>query len=307
MTKILFSAQKNEGPFLLEWVAYHRAIGFDRVIVYSNDCTDGSDELLDALDAIGVVEHRRHTVPENQSPQRNAANLAWANDGFENGDWVIWLDSDEFLLPSVGDRTLDALIADDDFDAMAIAWRIYGDSHNRRFPGRHISSKFTWAEETKDLAWRQGKTLFRVTDQIAGLSIHRPLVADTISHENYRYVNSTGHEIQDEFLSNNGAPFNRIKHQGEQPWALAQIMHFNIRTREMFALKQQRGDGWYSRDENQVNRDIKFYRRRNRNEAQTTDHLVHEKQTVALMQEWLGNGAVAQICGRINGFKWMPI
>ena len=31
MSFTLFSAMKNEAPFLLEWVAYHKAIGFDRL------------------------------------------------------------------------------------------------------------------------------------------------------------------------------------------------------------------------------------------------------------------------------------
>ncbi|OUD08960.1 hypothetical protein BVC71_09605 [Marivivens niveibacter] len=307
MTKILFSAQRNEGPFLLEWIAYHRVIGFDRVIVYSNDCTDGSDDLLDALDAIGAVEHHRHTVPENESPQRNAANIAWGAGQFKDGDWAMWLDSDEFLLPSMGERKLDDLIGAQDFDAMAIAWRIYGDSHNTRFPGRHISSAFTWAQEPADLTWRQGKTLFRVNKQISGLSIHRPLVADTMSHDTYQYINSSGHAAQDGFLSNDGPPYNRIKGQGLDPWKLAQVIHFVIRTPEMFARKKTRGDGWFAAANNPVNRNQNFYNRRNMNDCRVTDHLIHEKETVALMQKWMADYAVARACADIKGFTWMPI
>ena len=47
--KLAFSAMKDEGPDVLEWVCYQRAVGFDEVLVYTNDCTDGSDDLLDAL------------------------------------------------------------------------------------------------------------------------------------------------------------------------------------------------------------------------------------------------------------------
>ena len=38
--------QKNEGAFLLEWIAYHKVIGFSNIVVLSNDCEDGSDEFL---------------------------------------------------------------------------------------------------------------------------------------------------------------------------------------------------------------------------------------------------------------------
>ena len=38
---------KNEGPFLLEWIAFNRVIGVTDFLFYSNDCTDGTDRLLD--------------------------------------------------------------------------------------------------------------------------------------------------------------------------------------------------------------------------------------------------------------------
>ena len=40
---------KNEGAFLIEWLAHHRACGFTDFLVYSNDCSDGTDVMLDRL------------------------------------------------------------------------------------------------------------------------------------------------------------------------------------------------------------------------------------------------------------------
>ncbi|MFZ1346925.1 MAG: glycosyltransferase family 2 protein, partial [Tabrizicola sp.] len=37
---------KDEGPTVVEWVAHHLAVGFTEVMVYTNDCTDGTDDLL---------------------------------------------------------------------------------------------------------------------------------------------------------------------------------------------------------------------------------------------------------------------
>jgi hypothetical protein len=37
---------KNEGPFILEWLAWHRAIGVQDFLIYTNDCTDGTDTFL---------------------------------------------------------------------------------------------------------------------------------------------------------------------------------------------------------------------------------------------------------------------
>ncbi len=45
----IVTTMKNEGPFILEWIAYHRAIGVQDFLVYTNDCTDGTDDLLRLL------------------------------------------------------------------------------------------------------------------------------------------------------------------------------------------------------------------------------------------------------------------
>ena len=40
---------RNEGAFLLEWLAHHRAVGITDFLVFSNDCQDGTDRMLDRL------------------------------------------------------------------------------------------------------------------------------------------------------------------------------------------------------------------------------------------------------------------
>ncbi len=45
----IITCMKNEGPFILEWLAYHRAIGVKDVLVYTNDCNDGTDTFLELL------------------------------------------------------------------------------------------------------------------------------------------------------------------------------------------------------------------------------------------------------------------
>ena len=37
---------RNEAPFIVEWVAHMRAIGVTDLLVYTNDCDDGTDALL---------------------------------------------------------------------------------------------------------------------------------------------------------------------------------------------------------------------------------------------------------------------
>ena len=42
---LLVTTMKNEGPYILEWT-YHIAIGIDHFMIVTNDCTDGTNEIL---------------------------------------------------------------------------------------------------------------------------------------------------------------------------------------------------------------------------------------------------------------------
>ncbi len=45
----IYTKQKNEGLYLIDWIAWHQAIGVGSFHIVSNDCTDHSDLLLDAI------------------------------------------------------------------------------------------------------------------------------------------------------------------------------------------------------------------------------------------------------------------
>ena len=41
----------------MEWIAHHNVIGFSDIVILSNDCEDGSDEMLDHLSKAGEIIH----------------------------------------------------------------------------------------------------------------------------------------------------------------------------------------------------------------------------------------------------------
>lgn len=67
-THLLISCAKDEGPFLLEWVAHCPSLGFTRVIAASSDRSDGSDLLLAALGRLGAISHAHAPAP-GEAPQ----------------------------------------------------------------------------------------------------------------------------------------------------------------------------------------------------------------------------------------------
>ena len=70
---LVISTMKDEGPYILEWLAYHRAIGFTDFLIYTNDCSDGTDDMFDLLQAKGVLQHRQNPYKKmNLKPQHAA-------------------------------------------------------------------------------------------------------------------------------------------------------------------------------------------------------------------------------------------
>jgi hypothetical protein len=300
--RVLFSAQKNEGPFLLEWVAYHRVIGFDRIVVVSNDCEDGSDDLLDRLADAGVVDHLRQVVPPGIAPQANAERTARTAGLFRNGDWMMWLDADEFLLPSPPHRKVtDMIDALDNNAALMVAWRFFGDSHHQTWPGRHVSADFTWAAKRRRGQNAQVKTLFRYGPEIKRLDIHRPILADGITRQDFPVLTSAGTPADDRFYDPSHRPFNRLVAE-PRPYILGQVAHFSVRTPDMYARKALRGDGYYA-DPQAVPRTDDLYAKRNFNHVQEGGLAEHAPATAQEMARLLDDPAVLKACRAISGFQ----
>jgi Glycosyltransferase family 92 len=46
---------RNEARYILEWIAFHKAIGIDHFYIYDNQSTDGTTDILLRLQAAGLV------------------------------------------------------------------------------------------------------------------------------------------------------------------------------------------------------------------------------------------------------------
>lgn len=278
--KVLFSAMKNEAPFLLEWVAYHKAIGFDEIVICSNPSNDGTEELLAALAEAGEIRHLAVVVEEGRSPQIVAAETFETLIGFQDGTWYMWLDADEFLNVQVGDGSVTALVeALGARHCALINWRLFGTSGNDTFPGRFIDPAFVRAAKTTFRRNRAVKTLFRFSDRFTGFArvgMHRPLVAPggKLLPEEV-FVGSGNHptvenEVFSRWISGLDEGRTNTVPLADFGWTLAQINHYVVRTPEYFALKAARGRSNQAlRGRNADQRyDEAFFRYHNRNDTE---------------------------------------
>jgi hypothetical protein len=105
----------NERPYILEWVVYHRLVGFDHFLIYDNDSTDDTASALRAFIDKGVVEYKRWPGP------KRAAQEAMLDDCFNwrnpfPSRWMAHFDIDEFLLAlSQGEVSEAALLGKEPF------------------------------------------------------------------------------------------------------------------------------------------------------------------------------------------------
>lgn len=93
------STARNEGVYLLEWLAYHRAIGVEHFFLYSNDNHDGSDMLLSVLADAGVITWIDNQVRAQTSAQEKAYGHAFSLlPDVLDYRWAAVIDVDEYLV-----------------------------------------------------------------------------------------------------------------------------------------------------------------------------------------------------------------
>lgn len=220
-TTTLVAIMKDERPYVIEWVAYHRLIGFDRLVVYSNDCTDGTDTLLDRLAALALVEHRRWPGVPGVPPQQSAY-----ADAVPRCDtpWIMFLDADEFLNLIQHDRVADWLaILPADASAVAVSWRVFGSGGRQAYSTEPVLERFTRAAPVFDRINFLTKTI-AVTEDIGLADIHHVVL------KRGRYVAASGVD----------AVFRSPNHLQPRP-RFALVNHYLLKSREEYAHKRARG------------------------------------------------------------------
>lgn len=241
----IVTTMKNEGPFILEWIAYHRAIGVSDFLIYTNDCSDGTDTMLQMLERKGLCQWRENPFREmDLKPQHAALQAAEDEPVMRAADWAVCMDVDEFIDIKIGDGTLPALFAAMEAalpgaNMVAMTWRLFGNSEVHGYDDRFLIGQFTrCAPEVvrkPHQAWGF-KTLFRTLDIYKKLGVHRPKGLRPDLWDQVKWLNGSGKPLPKEMFRNGWR--STLETYGYD-WV--QLNHYAVRSAESFLVKRDRG------------------------------------------------------------------
>ena len=257
------TCMKNEGPFILEWVAYHRSIGVTDFLVFTNDCDDGTVEILDRLDAMGIVRHLPNPSGAIGSDRHQPSALRYAVDHEEvrNADWIISMDVDEFINIHVGKGTLPELFeACDDANLISLSHLDFGSGGMEEYEDDFVTSTFMQCAdpEPEDKERRGIKTFIHRSVPTYRLSNHRPFLGKP-DDPAVKWVNGSGKDLDGHFRQSDAKGI-----ATEDCYGLAQINHYAVRSMESYLVKSERGNVVVG--DSHVG--LKYWTKRDRNEAE---------------------------------------
>ncbi len=265
-TLLTFTAMKNEGPFIIEWVAWQRLMGIDNIVVLTNDCDDGTDAILDQLDRMGVVRHLPNPIevlPNNleQPIKPQVAGFAYGRKlrEWKDADYVLLCDVDEFPCLRGGDASLrDLLSRLDHPDVLTMSETVFGTGDVIAFQDTPITAQFTHSSSHapgKFRSRRGFKSIAR-TDPRLMIRNHRPKVSAKHAAD-IRWLDGSGRDFPMDLRT-------RL-HKGADSrgmFDLVTINHYPLRSLESYMVKAARGqpmggavDRTYFRKRNQL-RDV---------------------------------------------------
>jgi hypothetical protein len=237
---------RNEGAFLLEWVAHHLGVGFTDLVVLSNDCDDGTDVMLDRLAEIAPLHHLRNDGPHEGGIQFAGLKRADKHPVVREADWLLALDVDEFVNIHTGDHTLAALLAAlPEADAITLTWRLFGNGGVVRFEDLPITAQFTRAApEVMYWPWRASmfKTLYRNDGAYGKLGVHRPRAPGSKA-DTARWFDGHGRDLGPRYRK--GPIFSPY---GRPNYGLAQLNHYPLGAMESYIVKRDRGRAVHEAD-----------------------------------------------------------
>jgi hypothetical protein len=160
---------QNEGPYLKEWLEFHKLVGVQHFYLYDNNIgpnIDNYKEILEPYIKNGEVElipwHSKPPVNGNWLPIQCAAYRDSIKRFSGKVKWLAFLDIDEFLFPVEKDTLTEFLADYEQFGGVCVNWQIYGTSEIDEIPkDKLMIEELVYKAEEQDPENKRVKSIVR--------------------------------------------------------------------------------------------------------------------------------------------------
>ena len=165
---------RDEGPYLREWLSYHRLIGVERFYIYDNESRDDTRKLLEPWIERGLVIYRYVAGSRMQMPAYSDAVYS----ARFTTQWLALLDADEFLVPLCSDDLRRFLRGFEKHPALGINWIMFDSNGHDQPPTAHgglVTANYTRVHRSchdGDAGKRHVKSIVNPREVMAVLNAH---------------------------------------------------------------------------------------------------------------------------------------
>lgn len=224
----MVSISKNEGPYIQEWIEFHKLVGFTKFYFYDNESDDDTLDVLKPYIDSGLVEY---TLIKGKGRQLDAYNDAIVKHKDECR-WMAFLDMDEYLMPTKPFEKIYNVVSELISKAgkgaagIGVNWCIYGSSHLNKKPEGLITENFIYRGTEKDWGNYHIKT------------ICNPRLVKNYISPHYPIYKLGGYNIND---SDGKRLWGWFCH--DVKWQNLRINHYYCKSKEQYIQKISRGFG----------------------------------------------------------------
>lgn len=242
------SAMKNEQEYLLEWLCFHRLVGVGKFVIYNNEGTDNTPEIVRMFN-----KRFPGSVQLIDWPYQPGQHLAFRDMIAKRkhvAEWVAFIDADEFLFGTHEDDLRRILSQYDDCSAVGVHWLNFGSSGHEKTPEGLCMEAFTRRAGDSFSSHNHIKSIVRI-DEVDGL-------------ETVHYFNSKRGTVDVSGAAISAETRGKLKSSRHD---IMRINHYVTKSEEQLRIKIARGQP-RREDAPDKFRDIERYRSQGRNDIE---------------------------------------
>lgn len=229
----LVTALGNEAPYLLEWVAHHRALGFEGAVLFTYGAEDGTAQMAARLEELGHARHIPLELKTWRDPLRYGLRDLLPRLDQIGADWAMVAEIDEFLdIRTKGGGLVHFLAKIGPADAVSVCRRVFGSGGRRGLPEGTIRDSYTMAapeEERGPMVGRGLKTLFR-PGKVSRVAPHRPYFRD--GPDSIRWLDAGGQPMPERYFEGQWSAHKGFSHK------YARLNYIALPSPEAFLLRR---------------------------------------------------------------------